>query len=70
MNQHHKENVIVSEPAIINSGGQVDRFNCPPTWEVFIKQHHQKYLGFHSRLFYCFFLLPSEYMRRHAAGSH
>lgn len=54
MNPRHKENVVLSEPIISNSGfrfnrdGQEDSFNCPPTWEVLMKQHRQIYLKFYS----------------------
>lgn len=73
MNQRHKENVILSEPTISNSGfrfnqdGQEDSFNCPPTREVLIKQHHQMYLKFYSTIL--LFLLPSEYVYREATGN-
>lgn len=58
MNQRHKENVILSEPTISNSGfrfsrdGQEDSFNCPPTWEVPIKQLISQIL------FDCFIVSP------------
>lgn len=73
MNQRHKENVILSEPTISNSGfrfnrgGQEDSFNCPPTWEVLIKQHHQMYIKFYSTVL--LFLLPSKLVHRDAVGN-
>lgn len=73
MNPRHKENVILSEPTISNSGfrfnrdGQEDSFNWPPTWDVLMKHHHQIYLKFCSTVL--LFLLSSEYVHREAAGN-